>query len=376
MKILILANYANGLWLFRKELLLALLEDGHEVVVSLPADENVSKLKALTFGQRKIEIIDTPFERRGTNPVKDFGLFTTYLRLLRQQKPDVVLTYTIKPNLYGGLACRMRHVPYVCNITGLGAAVEEDSFMSRLLLQFYRIAMKKAYRVFFQNEKDRNFMAQRKVAVHNAGMLPGSGVNLKEHPFVEYPAEDGKIIFLTVIRIIEYKGIKEYLEAVRIMDGRHQNVSFCLVGEYEEDVRKQYEPQIKELEEKGILRYLGHRNDVADIMAKSHVIVHPSYGEGIANVLLEAAACGRPVLASDISGCRETFIEGTSGFSFAVKSTDALVAAMEKILSLSCEERKNMGIAGRAWVEKNYDREIVIRIYRELLQKINHENKL
>lgn len=375
MKILILTNYANGLWLFRKELLLAFMEDGHEVNVSLPPDENVAKLKSLTFNQNRINIIETSFERRGTNPVKDLGLFMTYFRLLKQQKPDVVLTYTIKPNLYGGLACRLRKVPYLCNITGLGASVEEEGWMSKLLLRFYRIAMKKAVCVFFQNSKDRDFMLQRKVAVHNHKILPGSGINLKEHVFEEYPSEENGLVFLTVIRIIEYKGIKEYLEAVRIMNDRHKNIRFCLVGEYEEDVRKDYEPQINELEEKGILQYLGHRDDVPAIMAKSHVIAHPSYSEGIANVLLEAAACGRPVIASDISGCIETFLEGKSGFSFAVRNTDALVEAMEKVLALSSEERKQMGIAGRAWVEKNFDRAIVIRTYREQITELEHRKK-
>ena len=375
MKILILTNYANGLWLFRKELLLAFMEDGHEVSVSLPPDENVAKLQTLTINRNKINIIETPFERRGTNPVKDFGLFMTYFRLLKQKKPDVVLTYTIKPNLYGGLVCRLRRVPYLCNITGLGTSIEEGGLMSRLLLYFYRIAMKKAACVFFQNSENRDFMVRRKVAVHNHKLLPGSGVNLKEHAFAEYPSEEKGLVFLAVIRIMEYKGIREYLEAARIMHGRHKDIHFWLLGEYEEDERKDYEPQIKELEEKGILRYLGHRDDVPEIMAKSHVIVHPSYCEGLSNVLLEAAACGRPVLSSNINGCVETFLEGKSGFSFAARNTDALVGAMEKILALSGEERKQMGIEGRVWVEKNFDRAIVIRTYREKIKELEHRKK-
>lgn len=375
MKILILTNYANGLWLFRKELLLSFLEDGHEICVSLPPDENVSKLMSLGNGQKAIRIIETPFERRGTNPVKDIGLFAAYLRILKREKPDVVLTYTIKPNLYGGLACRVRKVPYLCNITGLGAAVEEDGLMSRLLLRFYRIAMKRARCVFFQNAKDRDFMLQRGVARENHAMLPGSGVNLDEHPFAVYPSEEDGIVFLTVIRMIEYKGIREYLEAVPVIHKRHPDVRFLLVGEYEEDVRAEYEPKIKELEEKEMLCYLGHRDDVPALMARSHVIVHPSYSEGIANVLLEGAACGRPLLASDISGCRETMIEGESGFSFTVRSADALVEAIERMLRLSAKEREAMGIAGRAWVEKNFDRKIVIQTYRKLLAELKKKSE-
>ena len=331
MKILILTNYANGLYLFRKELLQALTKDGHKVSVSLPPDENEDKLKDLC------DVIETPFDRRGMNPFQDAKLFFSYLKLLRKQKPDVVLTYTIKPNLYGALACRIKKVPYLCNVTGLGTAIEGGGLLSKLLLIFYRISMKGAQRVFFQNMRNRDFMNRNGIAVENNVLLPGSGVNLTEHPLREYPPQDKRIRFLAVIRIMKDKGIEEYLEAARIMRSRHKNVKFYLVGEF---------------------------------MAKSHVIVHPSYHEGLSNVLLEAAACGRPVLASDISGCVETFVEGESGFAFAIKDTDALVNAMEKVLALSHEERRQMGIAGRAWVEKNFDRNRIIQTYQDEIKEL------
>ncbi len=370
MKILILTNYANGLWLFRKELLLAFLEDGHKVSVSLPPDENVEKLKTIELNGSGLEIIETPFERRGSNPVKDFGLFRRYLRLLKHEKPDVVLTYTIKPNLYGGLACRLKKVPYICNITGLGTAIENGGILSKILLKFYEISMKKARCVFFQNTKNRDFMNSRKVAVNNNKMLPGSGVNLAEHPFSEYPEEKDNIRFLAVIRIMKDKGIDEYLEAAQIVRKSHQNVEFRLVGEYEEEEREHYEPVIRSLEDKGIIKYYGHIDNVSEVMADSHVIVHPSYHEGLSNVLLEAASCGRPVLAGNINGCIETFIEGESGFAFEIKSTKALVESVEKILALSYEERKNMGIAGRRWVEEKFDRNIVLQAYRSELEAL------
>ncbi len=318
MKILILTNYANGLYLFRKELLQAFANDGHKVYVSLPPDENVDKLKGLC------RVIETPFDRRGMNPIKDFGLFMAYLRLLCRKKPDVALTYTIKPNLYGALACRIKKVPYLCNVTGLGTAIENGGLLSRLLLRFYRI----------------------------------------------YPPEYRQVQFLAVIRIMKDKGIEEYLEAAQIMKKKNKSLKFVLVGEYEEETRGLYEPQITMLAERKIIEYLGHIDNVETVMTQSHVIVHPSYHEGLSNVLLEAAACGRPVLASDISGCVETFLDGESGFAFASRSTDALVHAMEKILALSCEERRQMGIAGRAWVEKNFDRNIIIQTYENELNEI------
>lgn len=380
MKILILTNYANGLWLFRKELLLAFMEEGHTVYVSLPPDENVDKLKSLRCNGRAVNIIETPFERRGNNPVKDLKLFLTYQKLLKKYQPGVVLTYTIKPNLYGGLACRLKGVPYLCNVTGLGTAIEDGGALSRILRWFYKISMKKARSVFFQNTKNKDFMNRHGVAVHNCKLLPGSGVNLEEHTFTSYPPETEGIVFLAVIRIMKDKGIDEYLEAARRMTekrgGTKVPVKFWLVGEYEEESRAQYEPLIEGLENRGVVRYFGHIDNVGEIMAQSHVIVHPSYHEGLSNVLLEAAACGRPVLASNISGCSETFSEGESGFGFAIKSVDALVSAMEKMLALSCEERERMGRAGRAWVEKYFDRNIVLQAYRDELAQIKRQKEI
>lgn len=369
MKILILTNYANGLYLFRKELLQAFSKDGNEVYVSLPPDENMDRLKDLCH------IIQTPFDRRGMNPFQDLKLFLSYLKLLRKQNPDVVLTYTIKPNLYGALACRIRKVPCLCNVTGLGTAIESGGILSKFLLGFYRISMKDAQRIFFQNMKNRDFMNKNGIALENNALLPGSGVNLIEHPFREYPPEDKHIRFLAVIRIMKDKGIEEYLEAARIMKKRDRRLKFYLVGEYEEETRVLYEPQIKALAEEKTIKYFGHIDNVEEVMARSHVIVHPSYHEGLSNVLLEAAACGRPVLASDVSGCIETFVDGESGFSFESKSTDAIVRAMERILALSHEERRQMGIAGRAWVEKNFDRNIIIQTYRNELKELKNKRR-
>ncbi|MCD8039677.1 MAG: glycosyltransferase family 4 protein [Lachnospiraceae bacterium] len=359
-----MTNYANGLYLFRKELLSAFAQDGHEVAALLPPDENADRLRGLC------RVIETPFDRRGVNPLKDMGLFLSYLALLKKEKPDVVLTYTVKPNVYGGIACRIRGVPYLCNVTGLGTAIENGGLLSGILLAMYRISMKSARRVFFQNMKNRDFMNKRNIAVHNSALLPGSGVNLLEHPFRDYPTEEKHVRFLAVIRIMKDKGIEEYLEAARIMKKKDKSLKFYLAGEYEEETRSLYEPQIEELSGKKVIKYLGHIDNVEEVMAKSHIIVHPSYHEGLSNVLLEAAACGRPVLASDIGGCMETFSEGESGFGFAVKSADALVQAMEKILALSAEERRQMGIAGRAWVEKNFDRSIIIKAYRNELKEV------
>lgn len=364
-KLLILTNDANGLYLFRKELIESFMADGYEIVVSLPSDKNCEKIEKLGC-----KIVEAKLERRGNNPIKDGKLFLSYCHLIRKIRPKVVLTYTIKPNLYGGLACRLLRVPYLCNITGLGTAIENESMLSRILLKVYKISTKNANCVFFQNEKNKTFMNRHGIACNNYKMLPGSGVNLTKHIFREYSSEGDKIKFLAVIRIMKDKGIEEYLQAAQILHEKYKNLEFGLVGDYEEESRHIYEPLVKTLVDKNIIKYYGHVDNVPQLMAESHVIVHPSYHEGLSNVLLEAAACGRPVLASNINGCVETFIEGKSGFSFEIKSTEALVEAVEKILKFSFEQRRQMGISARAWVEDKFDRNLVLQAYNEELNRL------
>lgn len=364
MKILILSNYANGLYLFRKEVLLAFRKQGYETVISVPGDENCRKLEDMGF-----RVIPTEFERRGSNPVHDFKLFLKYIKLLKGQKPDVVLTYTIKPNLYGGLACRIRRIPYLVNITGLGTAVEKQGLMGRALTAFYRVAVKKAACVFFQNEGNKQFMLEHGVKGAKCRLLPGSGVNLQEHPYESYPSEDEGIIFLAVLRVMKDKGIEEYLTAAQQIGEEYPESRFYLVGEYEQESKKDYEPWIQRLSDEGKLKYFGHIDNVPEVMAKSHVIVHPSYHEGLSNVLLEAAACGRPVLASDVPGCRETLQNGLSGLTFPPRDAQGLMRAMKTILSYTKSDRQEMGVRGREYVENVFDRQKVIGIYLEEIDK-------
>lgn len=366
MKILVLSNYANGLVLFRKEVITSFIDKKNEVIISVPQDENSPKLEAL--GAR---IIPCHLERRGMNPVKDLKLLFEYLKLLRTEKPDVVLTYTIKPNLYGGMACAICKVPYLMNITGLGTALENPGLLGNILLAFYRIVTKKANCVFFQNEGNMRFMQDRKISQNNSFLLPGSGVNLNEHPYENYPSEENGIRILAVLRIMKDKGIEEYLDATKVISSKYSSVYFELAGEYEEESREKYEPVILSLVEKGILKYYGHVDNVPEVMANCHIIAHPSYHEGLSNVCLEAAACGRPVLTTDVPGCRETIlsrdINSVSGILFSPRSSDALISAIETILSYSNKQREQMGITGRQYVEQSFNRQFVINAYQSMV---------
>lgn len=363
MKILVLSNDANGMYLFRKEVLLAFREKGYETLVALPTDKYCEKIKVLGF-----RVIPVEMERRGSNPVHDFKLFLRYMKLLKDEKPDVVLTYTIKPNLYGGLACRLKRLPYLMNITGLGTALENPGILAKVLLKFYQIVAAKASCVFFQNDGNRQFMLDSGIGTGKDRLLPGSGVNLVEHKFCQYPSEAEGVIFLAVLRIMKDKGIEEYLETARRIRKEYENTRFYLVGDYEEDTRHIYEPLIRNLSEKGIIKYFGHVDNVAEVMSASHIIIHPSYHEGLSNVLLEAAACGRPVLASDVAGCRETMQQGLSGLLFRAEDAESLIRTVKTILGYTESDRAQMGIRGREYVENVFDREKVIKAYLEEIE--------
>lgn len=354
MKILILSNHDGGLYHFRKELLQTLIDAGDEVYLSLPEGEYIPLLEEMgcTFCK-------TPVDRRGMNPFKDMRLLLQYGRLIRKIKPDVVLTYTIKPNIYGGIICRLHHTRYMANITGLGSAIEKEGILSGSLLFLYKRALKNASQVFFQNEANRSFFRGKKLVGKNQ-LLPGSGVNLEEHCYEDYPAESGEIRLLYVGRIMKDKGIGELLDGAEELKKHYPDLYFDLAGGYDEE---NFRGRISEMERRGTVRYLGERKDIHSVMKSHHALILPSYHEGLSNVLLEAAACGRPVLAADVPGCREAFEDGISGIGFLPKDSVALVSAVERFLRLSYEEKRQMGICGRRKMEQEFDRRIVIRAY-------------
>lgn len=361
--VLVLGNSDSGLHDFRKEVLTALMEAGFTVHVSVPDTGYVGKIRALGCICH-----DTVMERRGMNPAKDLKLFSFYLRLLKEVKPAAVFTYTIKPNIYGGLACRLKKVPYLVNITGLGTALEHEGLLKKLLVLMYRESLKKAGCIFFQNRRNRDFMLEAGCIGRDANtrIISGSGVNLTEHQPAPYPA-DAEVRFVSVMRIMKDKGIEELLAAARTIHQEYPQALFEILGAYEEESRSFYEPQIEDLQSRGIVRYYGYRDDVKEFYARCQAVIHPSYHEGMSNVLQEAAATGRPVIASNINGCKEIFEDGISGIAFAPKSAAALTDAVRAFLSLSREDRASMGQKARAFVEAHFDRQKVVQAYLDAL---------
>ncbi|MDE6435646.1 MAG: glycosyltransferase family 4 protein [Lachnospiraceae bacterium] len=353
MKVLILANSGIGLYKFRKELIkeFTALND---VFIALPDGEFVNELKNLgcTF-------IPTEFDRHGTNPFHELKLISLYKRIVKKIKPDIVFTYTIKPNIYGGMACAKLKVPYVANITGLGTAVEKAGLMQKITLSLYRRGLRKAQKVFFQNTENLEFMLNHKVIKTNYELLPGSGVNLDEYDFAEYSLKD-TIDFGFIARVMKEKGIDQYLDAAKAIKQKYPETRFHIFGFCEQN----YEEKLNELTNSGIVIYHGLVKDMASVYKQLSCVVHPTYyPEGLSNVLLESSASGRPVITTNRSGCREVVDDGVNGYIVNQKDSADLIKKIEKFIQLPHEAKAEMGRAGRRKVEKEFDRKIVVAKY-------------
>lgn len=362
MKILILANNDTGLYKFRKELILELCET-YEVHISVPFGVYTQELKELGVIVHPVEI-----ERRSVNPIKDIKLYRYYIKLLKQLKPDVVLTYTIKPNVYGGYAARRLKIPYITTITGMGSAIESRKIIRRIVVLLYRIALKKSDCVFFQNRDNLNFFLDNKIIDTNYQLINGSGVNLSMYNVLPYP-DNEKIIILYIGRIMREKGISELLEVSKKLPS---NLEIHLVGEFEDNYRE----LINQLHSNGQLMYHGFQKDVKEFVSFSNAIILPSYHEGMSNSLLEGAAMGRPLLASNIPGCKEVIDEGVNGYLFEARNSDSLFNAIVKFLSLSHRQMKEFGLASRSKVENEFDRKDIVNAYRLEIERIINENSL
>ena len=360
-KVLFLVNHDVVIYNFRLELVERLLAEGHQVVISSPYGERIDDLVALGCEFRPITL-----SRHGMNPVQELKLLRDYIKLIREEKPDIVFTYTIKPNIYGGIACALRKVPYVVNITGLGTAVENSGLVQKITVMLYRLALARVQRVFFQNEENRQFFVDRKLAMGKHGMLPGSGVNLQRFSPLEYPGEE-TTEFVFISRIMKEKGADQYLEAAEYSRGKYPNTRFHICGFCEQA----YEQKLKDLHDKGIIIYHGMVRDVKQVIAKTHCTIHPTYyPEGLSNVLLESAACARALITTNRSGCREVIDNGINGFVVEQKHTQDLIDKIEVFLALPWEQKKAMGIAGRAKVEREFDRQIVVEKYLQEMKNL------
>ena len=363
-KVLILANHYITIYAFRKELVEELLANGDEVYIALPYSEDNSYFKDMGC-----KIVETPLERRKTNPLSDFKLLFQYVKLIKKIKPDIILTYTIKPNTYGGIAAGICRVKTIHTVTGLGSIYIREMWQKHIAVILNKIAFKYASKIIFLNNDNKLFYEKLKIVSPNQDtiVVPGSGVNLDEFKFIEGSNHKGDVTFTFIGRILKDKGIEEYLEAAEEILENYDGVKFEVAG-FVDEVK--YIDLLKEYEDKRVISYLGNRTDIKDVMANSSCIVLPSYGEGRGTVLQEGAAVGRPLITCNVYGCKENVDENYNGFLCKVADKNSLKMAMEKFINIPSDEKILMGKRSREKAEKEFNREDVIKTYTSEIQQI------
>lgn len=363
MKILISNITDSGILRNRLELISQFLSMGHSVVVVSPSSNSYIQLKEVGC-----DFIPIDIDGRGLNPIKDLKVIIAYHRILTITRPDIVLTFTIKPNLYCGINCRIMSIPQVMNITGFGAALAYPGTRQKVLVRLYRMVAKNVKLIFFQNQSNLDYFKKWRIACEEQyKLLPGSGVNLSRFVVSPYPSDEKGIHFLFISRIFKEKGIDNYMEAARIVKKKYPNTHFHILG----NADLKYSNVINHAVDDGYVIWHGRVSNILDFHMISHCTVLPSYyPEGICNVLLEAAAAGRPVITTDHSGCREAVDDGHTGYLVRPNDTEDLVDKIELFLHLSNDERAIMGKNGRLKMEREFDRQIVVNAYMDVVKEI------
>lgn len=351
MKILVAANFDVGLYKFRKELLQEFINRGHQVYISLPAGDLVTPLVEMGC-----EFIETDIDRRGTNPLADLKLMLTYKSMLKKVQPDLVITYTIKPNLYMGIACRQSKIPCVINITGLGTAFQNTGAVLKLFVTLYKLACKKADTVIFENCSNmQTFIDYGIVKKEQCLLNNGAGVNLDEYTKTPYP-NDEEIRFLFIGRVMKEKGIDELFKAAEKIKSEYSTVYFDIVGPYEDD----YKDITEKLQSQGVITYHGYQEDVKPYIEKAHCFVLPSWHEGMANTNLECGAMGRPIITSNINGCLEAVIDNESGYLTEPKNPEDLYDKLKRFVLLSYEEKVQMAECSHNHIAAAFDKKKIV----------------
>jgi len=369
MRIAITINTSWNIYNFRMGLIRTLIEQGNEVIAIAPLDEYSHKLK-----EEGCEYVPITMDNTGSNPFKDYNLLRQLKKVYQGLKPDIVLHYTVKPNIYGTLAASSLNIPVINNVSGLGTVFLSKSVASFAAKKLYKKAFSKAELVFFQNSDDRKaFLSEINLPHLNTDLLPGSGINLTDFQASPIPNQKNKT-FLMISRVIIDKGILEYIEAAKQVHAKYPDVTFQLLGKLDTGhARGIPKETISEAVDNGFLEYLGEVEDVRPFIKSSHCVVLPSYREGTPRTLLEAAALGRPIVTTDVAGCREVVEDGENGYLCEVKSSTDLSNKMIDVCKTPEDKLQEMGRKSRALVERKFDEQIVINQYLKHLSNIMNQ---
>lgn len=357
-KVLLLSNTSFSIRKFRKELVLSLKEKDYDVLISLPEfDPELEK-------ELDVQNLVIPYARRSKNVFNDIQLITQFYTLFKEVNPDMILTFTIKPNIYGSFASKLSHHKQICTITGTGQSFLRKNWLYSGVKLLYQLAFSRHKTVVFQNDNDRDFFYQNKMYNGNSIVLSGSGVNLETFKFKPYP-RDNPLKFVFVGRIMHLKGFDLYLDAANYLSQKY-NVRFVVVGEIEE---KFYEEKLNRAVKSSVIQYIGYQEDIRSILEECHCLVLPSLsGEGIPNSVLEANAMGRPCIVSDLYGCTEIIQHEVNGLIFKAGSFDDFLKQLISFIELDQNKRIEMGTHGRKIVEEKFSRIKVNEDYIRLIE--------
>ena len=352
----------DGTFYFRKELILRLHDMGYEVVLVGPFGNRIK-----FFEEKGIRFVNVDIDRRGTSVVKDLKLIRAYYKVFKKEIPDVILLYTTKCSTYGGMVASRLRIPYIVNNAGLIDTGNDKDILSRILRILYKIGFRNASCMMYQNKGEHQAIEKILGKELHYRDIPGSGVNLEEYCFAEYPADDSEIVFNTVGRVMESKGIKELIECARIIKKENNHVHFRVFGNYVDDEI----PKLVEMAEaEDIIEYKGVSTDIRQDILPAHAIIHPSHYEGMANVILEHGAMGRPCIGSDVPGVMDGIENGVTGYVFHVRDVESMATAVREFIALPLIEKKKMGLAARKKMELQFNRDIVTNIYIQEIQSI------
>jgi glycosyltransferase involved in cell wall biosynthesis len=369
-KIAIVANTTWNIYNFRMPLIRALETQGHQVVVIAPLDEYIVYLNQLRYTTHQ------PIKhlaRKGRNPLSEMRLIFEFLRIFRKEKPDLVINYTIKPNIYGNWAAVLSGISSICVVTGLGYSFIHNGITNQISQKLYQFSFRKATKVIFENEDDCALFINDKICTVEQGIaVKGCGVdtNFFKPQKPKLPQNEQKV-FTFIGRLLYDKGVEEFVKAARLVKKEFPEAVFWIAGELDHDNPAAVPEEIlSQWIENQHIKYIGHVQDIRPVIEDSDIIVLPSYREGMPRVILEALAVGKPVITTDTAGCRETVEEGKNGFLVPVKNVPELAESMRECCRLSTERLLAMGQFSRNKALLEFDEKIIVNRFMEIINEI------
>ena len=368
-KIIISANVLFTIANFRKELIKFLVQKDYEVICVASKDELSNNAEEIlnTLGVKFIEI---NVSRKGMNPIEDLGYLFNLIKIYKQHRPKAVLHFTIKPNIYGTIACKLLNIPSINTINGLGSGIIKDNFLSKVLKSLYRFSLKYSHKILFQNSDDKSFFINNRIiSEKKVGIVPGSGVDTQY--FNNSESNNDKLTFILIARLLKDKGIYEYIEAIKEVKKINNDVVFLLAGQFDHDNPTAIkEEEVQTWENDKLIKYIGKTDDIKEFFRLSDIVVLPSYREGLSRVLIEAASASKPIITTNVAGCKDIVVENENGFLCDVKSASSLKECIEKMINISDEERNKMGTNSNLIAKNKFDKKIVNRIYLNIIKDI------